>query len=204
MAYIECKHVMVGYEDISLCSDVSFSLEEGDFLWIKGEKRVGKSTLIKHILGYEPPLAGKILMEIKPSEIGYLPQQSDNCLDFPASVWEVVLSGTLSGMGHKLFVGKAEKQKTEAILEKLNLLELKKKNFRSLSGGQKQRVLMARALAGASKLLVLDEPLIGLDPGGVEEFLEIIRNCKEQGLTTIVVSHNLVFSSMANKTLELN
>lgn len=203
MAYLECKNVTVGYEDIRLCEDVSFSLDEGDFLWIKGEKRVGKSTLLKHILGYEPPLGGTIDLKIKSSEIGFLPQQSENGMEFPASVWEVVMSATLAGMGHKLFVGKAEKQKTSEMLKRLNILDLKKKNYRSLSGGQRQRVLFARALAGASKLLVLDEPLIGLDPGGVEEFLKIIRECKASGLSVIVVSHNLVFSSMANKTLEL-
>ena len=173
---------------------VNFTLEHGEYLCIVGENGSGKTTLMKGLLHLNKPTKGKIITGdgLKPSEIGYLPQQTQIQRDFPASVYEVVLSGCLNSMGKRLFYGRKHKQRVISNLEALGILSLKNKCYRELSGGQQQRVLLARALCATKKMLLLDEPTTGLDPVAAEEFYQMIQRLnREQGITVIMVSHDV-------------
>ena len=195
MSLIECKNLTVSYDGKKVINNLSFSVNEGDYLCIVGENGSGKSTLTKAILGLIPINAGSINFDIhfKKNEIGYLPQQTDIQKDFPASIKEIVLSGRLNR--HKSFVPfytAQDKLAASKNIHKLGLCKLSKKSFNELSGGQKQRVLLARALCATEKLLILDEPAAGLDPFITEEFYEIIGNLnKKENITVVMVSHDL-------------
>ena len=146
-----------------------FDLEinNGDYICIVGENGAGKSTLIKTLVGLIPAISGKVLLrgDIDKSDIGYLPQQREMQKDFPASVWEVVLSGCLDRLGFRPFYGHKERKLAADAIRELDLEDIKNESFRELSGGQRQRVLLARAIAGSKKVLVLDEPTPAR-PGG--------------------------------------
>lgn len=161
MKQLECKNVFVNYDSNVAVENVSFSIEEGDYLCIVGENGSGKSTLIKTILGLEKIKSGEILFlnGLNRNEVGYLPQQTIVQKNFPASVYEVVLSGTLNSMGLKPFYSKKEKELADENIEKLGLKEIKNKSYKELSGGQQQRVLLARALCATKKIIILDEPI---------------------------------------------
>lgn len=192
MFCLKCDHVSFSYENQVVVSDLSFTVEEGDYLCIIGENGTGKSTLMKGMLGLKKPSAGKIILGegIRPSEIGYVPQQTPAQKDFPASVWEVVLSGCLSSRGIRPGFGAKEKQLAMEKLELLGIANLKEKSFRDLSGGQKQRVLLARSLCAAKKLILLDEPTTGLDPVATEEFYHLLLSLnKKYQITVIMISH---------------
>lgn len=193
MTQIICRNAALGYDRKIFTSDLSFSVEEGDYLCVVGENGVGKSTLIKAILGLNAPIKGSIeLCGIKKNEIGYLPQQTDVQRDFPASVEEIVLSGCLSSMGIRAFYGKKEKLAASESLDRLGILNLKKRCYRELSGGQQQRALLARAMVAAKKLLVLDEPAAGLDIVAAQEMYSIIKELnKKDLLTVIMVTHDI-------------
>ena len=166
-----------------MLSHVNFSLEKGSYLGIIGENGSGKSTLIKGILGLKKQASGEIRL--------HLPQQTMK-KDFPASVWEVVLSGRLSQLSFPYRYRKVDRDYAEHMLQFLSLSSLKNHAFRELSGGQQQRVLLARALAAGSQVLVLDEPVTGLDPRITEEMYAMLERCiHELGLTIIMVSHDL-------------
>ena len=157
--------------------NLSFSVEAGDYICIVGENGSGKSTLVKALLGLQQPRSGEIIMNgVTPREIGYLPQQSMAQRDFPASVWEVVLSGCLGASRYSPFYSAAEKARAEKALSQLGALDLKKRSFKALSGGQRQRVLLARALCATDKLLLLDEPAAALDPSAASELYSIINH----------------------------
>lgn len=184
----------MSYEGVNVFEHLSFSLNKGDYLCILGENGSGKSTLMKGLLGLLKPTGGKIEYSdgLHQKEIGYLPQQSAIQRDFPASVYEVVLSGTLNSRGMKPFFGKNEKKLAEKNLERLSISHLKKKCYRELSGGQQQRVLLARALCATKTLLLLDEPVTGLDPVVSAEFYELISDLnKNDNITVIMVSHDV-------------
>lgn len=193
MAYIKCEDLILGYEGIPVAEHISFSVEEGDYLCIVGENGAGKSTLMKTLLGLTPLMGGNILYGdgLEAHEIGYLPQQTFVQKDFPASVWEIVLSGALPKCGRRPFFGKAQKLLAEENMKRMDIWNLKKECYRNLSGGQQQRVLLARALCASSKLLVLDEPVTGLDPKVTAEFYQLIRELNRDGLTIIMVSHDI-------------
>lgn len=200
MTILKCDDVTMSYEGVNVFEHLSFTLEQGDYLCILGENGSGKSTLMKGILGLLKPTAGKIeyLGGLVQKEIGYLPQQSAVQRDFPASVYEVVLSGTLNGRGWKPFYGKKEKLLAEKNLERLSISSLKGKCYRELSGGQQQRVLLARALCATKSLLILDEPVTGLDPLVSAEFYDLIKDLnKKDNITVIMVSHDIK-ESVAN------
>lgn len=148
MAYITCKDLVLGYEGTAVTAPISFEVNKGDYLCIVGENGAGKSTLMKALLHLITPMSGELSTGdgLKPYEIGYLPQQTLVQKDFPASVWEIVLSGNLAKCGNRPFYGRKEKQNTEEVMRKLNIWNLKKECYRNLSGGQQQRVLLARAL----------------------------------------------------------
>ena len=190
MALLKCESVSLGYDGKEILSDLNFSVSAGDYLCIVGENGSGKSTLMKTILGLHAPMRGKISTGdgLDKNEIGYLPQQTVVQKDFPASVYEIVLSGTLArSMG---FVKAEHRKEAEKNMELLGITHIKNKSFAALSGGQQQRVLLARAFCAAKKLLVLDEPVTGLDPLVSAELYAIIEEKnKKEGLTVISVSH---------------
>lgn len=193
MALIDCKGVCLGYDGSVVAKDLNFCVEKGNYLCIVGENGSGKSTLVKSILGLIETESGHLHMGdgLKKREIGYLPQQSEAQRDFPASVREVVLSGCLASK-KGIFFSKAQKQLAQQNMQRLDILELKDKCYRNLSGGQQQRVLLARALCATKKLLLLDEPVTGLDPVVTADFYRIIEKInREYGITIIMVSHDL-------------
>lgn len=194
MNLLTCEDVAFSYEGNLVLSEVNFQIEQGDYLIIVGENGAGKSTLMKGLLNLKKPCNGKIIMDpqLKQSEIGYVPQQSLVQRDFPASVLEVVRSGRLNSMKHRLFYNREDKEAVEQMMEKLGLMPLKKQCYGELSGGQQQRVLLARALVAAKKILVLDEPVSGLDPVVSKQFYEIISELnKKENYTIIMVSHDI-------------
>ena len=194
MALIKCEDLAFAYSGETVLRGVSFSVNTGDYLCIVGENGSGKSTLMRGLLGLKEPSAGSITFGdgLKPNEIGYLPQQTDLQRDFPASVFEVALSGRLNSLGRRFFYSRADRAETERNLERIGMLEFKNRCYQELSGGQQQRVLLARALNATSKLLLLDEPVAGLDPvatGEMYNILKLINLC--DGVTVVMVSHDV-------------
>ena len=191
---IICRNVSLGYEGHIVSEGIDFTVSQGDYLCIVGENGAGKSTLMKALLGLHPSLSGKIEFSdgLKQNEIGYLPQQNHFQRDFPASVQEVVISGCLNRCGLRPFYRHAEHESARTNMEKLGVWPLRERCYRELSGGQQQRVLLARALCATRKLLLLDEPVSGLDPSATAEMYVIIRRLnKIEGITVLMISHDI-------------
>lgn len=192
MPQIICENASLGYDGKPIVTDLSFTVNAGDYLCIVGENGSGKSTLMKTILNLTAPLAGAIRMEgLRPTEIGYLPQQTQVQRDFPASVQEIVRSGFQGQCGLRPFYTREEKAVAAQNLERLGLGGFERRCYRELSGGQQQRVLLARALCATRKCLLLDEPVSGLDPKAAAQMYEIIRQLHQEGITIIMISHDL-------------
>ena len=194
MSYFSLNKIGFSYEGKVVLEDIHFSVEKGDYLCIVGENGAGKSTLLKGILGLKKPSEGEIILGdgLKRQDIGYLPQQTEAQKDFPASVYEVVESGCLNKLSLFPFYRKEDKKRVEDAIRFLNIENLRKSCYRELSGGQQQRVLLARALCAGSKLLILDEPVAGLDPKAQTELYDLIdRLNKELKITIIMVSHDV-------------
>ena len=194
MALLTCEDLTLAYEGTKVVEELSFSVSSGEYLCIVGENGSGKSTLMKAILHLKAPLSGRIIMGdgLRQTEIGYLPQQTVVQRDFPASVREIVLSGCLNRCGLRPYYGREEKALAEASMEKMGLLPLQRRCYRELSGGQQQRVLLARALCATRKLLLLDEPVAGLDPKVTAEMYALIEKLnREDGITVIMISHDI-------------
>ena len=207
MSLIECKNLSVAYEGKTVVKDLSFVINSGDSVCIVGENGSGKTTLMKSMLGLIKTSGGSIKFGdgLRQSEIGYLPQQTDVQRDFPASVGEIVMSGCLNKMGLFPFFSKKEKAKVAANMTILGIEDLKNRCYHELSGGQQQRVLLARALCATDKLLLLDEPVAGLDPIVTAELYELIKKLHNSGITIIMVSHDIEASlSIADHILHLN
>ena len=208
MNLIKAKNLNVFYEHTHALEDISFELNQGDFLCIVGENGSGKSTLVKTLLGLVKPKSGELIMNeaLKNDDFGYLPQVQPMQKDFPASVREVVLSGCVN-KHHKFqpFFNKSEKRCAISNMEKLDILHMKNKAFRDLSGGQKQRTLIARALCASNKILLLDEPTTGLDPEATDSLYALIKKLnKEFGITIIMITHDVKDGLFeANKVLHL-
>lgn len=191
---LTCSNLSFAYDGKTVLHDVNFTVREGDYLCIVGENGSGKSTLVKGLLHLKSPQSGTITLSdaLRPNEIGYLPQQSETQRDFPASVLEVVLSGRLNRLGARPFYTRADREAARRNMELLDIGALKNRSFSELSGGQRQRVLLARALCATRKLLLLDEPVAGLDPLVTADLYRLIaRLNREQGLTILMVSHDL-------------
>jgi len=197
----------LGYENQDAVVDVNMEVCPGDYLCIVGENGSGKSTLMKGLLGLLKPSAGVLTVseELKTTGIGYLPQQTAAQKDFPASVREVVLSGCLSRRGRRPFYSRTEKRIAAENMERLGITPLAKHCYRELSGGQQQRVLIARALCATTKLLLLDEPITGLDPMAIQDFYAMLRKLnRDDGVAILMVSHDLRNAvEEANKILHL-
>ena len=193
MAQLTCRDLTLGYDGRELLSGLNFTVNAGDYLCIIGENGSGKSTLMRTLLGLQPPLSGQVIPGdgLKPNEIGYLPQQTPVQRDFPASVWEIVLSGCQSRCGLRPFYSKEEKALARENAEKMGVTPLLHRCYRELSGGQQQRVLLARALCATRTLLLLDEPVAGLDPKVTAEMYRLIAQLNKDGTTVIMISHDV-------------
>ena len=193
MAQLICKNLTLGYNSNTVLENVSFSVEKGDYLCIIGENGSGKTTLMKTILRLQKPLEGQISTGdgVLPDEIGYLPQQTQVQRDFPASVWEIVLSGCQSRCGKRPFYSKEEKKLAVEAMKRMEIEDLSKRCYRELSGGQQQRVLLARALCAAQKMLLLDEHVSGLDPSVTQEMYELIEQLHKDGITIMMITHDV-------------
>lgn len=193
MSHLTFKDVALGYDGREILRDISFEVKKGEYISILGENGAGKTTLMKAVLGLLSPMRGTIAFGdgLLPDEIGYLPQQNTAQRDFPASVWEIVLSGTLNRCPTP-FYGRTEKQMAKDNIKRLGIEGLAKRSYRELSGGQQQRVLLARALCAAHKLLLLDEPVSGLDPDACKDMYGTIFDLnKKDGMTVIMISHDV-------------
>ena len=191
---LKCEKLCLGYEGSVVAENLNFTVSSGDYLYILGENGSGKSTLIKALLGLKPQLSGEINLcgDVGRNEIGYLPQQTIVQRDFPASVREIVQSGCINRCGLRPFYNKAEKKLAADMMKKLEISDLANRCYRELSGGQQQRVLLARALCAAKKMILLDEPVTGLDPKASAEMYELIESLnKKDGMTVIMVSHDM-------------
>ena len=194
MAQIICNNVSLGYEGHTVCENLNFEINAGDYICIVGDNGSGKSTLIKALLSLGTVIGGEIAFGdgLTRKDIGYLPQQSEAQKDFPASVREVVLSGCVGGLGKRAFFGKAERLEADQNMKMMGIYELADKSYRTLSGGQQQRVLLARALCAANKVLILDEPVSGLDPSASASLYSLIHHLnKHTGATIIMVTHDI-------------
>ena len=193
MSYITVKNLEVGYEKKTLTEPISFKVDRQDYLCIVGENGAGKSTLMKTLLGLIKPVAGEIVFGdgLKSNEIGYLPQQTVVQRDFPASVREIVLSGCQARAGFRPFYNREEKKLAEENMERMGIKGLADSCYRELSGGQQQRVLLARALCATRKVLLLDEPVSGLDPKVTADMYELINGLNRDGITIIMISHDI-------------
>lgn len=194
MPQIKCDNLTLGYGSREILSGLSFEVNAGDYLCIVGENGSGKTTLMKTLLGLTKPLAGSIAFGdgVTARKIGYLPQQTDVQRDFPASVKEIVLSGCLGRDGFKPFYTRADKELAQRSMERMNIADLSRRCYRELSGGQQQRVLLARALCATQKILLLDEPVAGLDPKVTAEMYELIESLNQNDrVTVIMISHDV-------------
>lgn len=206
MALITISNAAIGYECKPVLSNINLKIEENEYICIVGENGSGKTTLMKTLLGLISPLSGTITFGsgLKQSEIGYLPQQTRFQKDFPASVSEVVMSGCLNKK-HTLFYSKQQKETASHNMSLTGISDLRKKCFRELSGGQQQRVMLARALCATKKLLILDEPVTGLDPKATSDMYMLIKNLNKNGITIIMVSHDVTAAvNNASKILHLS
>lgn len=193
MSLITVKNLCIGYNSNIIREDINFDIKKGDYLCIFGENGSGKTTLLKTLLGLRNPIKGDIIFgdNLNRNEIGYLPQLDDIKKDFPASVWEVVLSGCQSKLGFSPFYSKENKEMAEKNMEKMGIRNLKRRCFSELSEGQRQRVLFARALCAAKDILFLDEPVTGLDQGASQDMYELTKRLNDEGLSIVSISHDI-------------
>lgn len=193
MALITASDVSLGYDNHLIIKELNFSVNAGDYLYIVGENGSGKSTLMKTLLGLLSPISGSISFGdgIKAGDIGYLPQQTIIQKDFPASVREIVISGCQGRCGLRPFYNREEKKLAEDNMKRMDIVDIKNRPYRELSGGQQQRVLLARALCATQKLLLLDEPVSGLDPNVSAQMYDLIEKLNHEGITVIMISHDI-------------
>ena len=203
---IIAKNLSINYGTNKVISSADFTVDEHDFVCVVGANGSGKSTLIKAILGLIKPSSGKITFRdnIKQQSIGFLPQDTKVDSNFPATVFEIVLSGTLGRLNLKAFYRKEDKKRADDALKQLGISKLKNTSFSDLSGGQKQKVLLARALVATSKILILDEPSNNLDHKSRKEFYETLIELNKSGLTIIMITHDLDAEDLiGNKIIDI-
>ena len=201
---LACRDVSLGYEGQSVLTHLDLTIREGDYLCIVGDNGSGKSTLLRGLLGLLPPQSGEIWRspELRRGNLGYLPQQTQAQRDFPATVYEVVLSGCLNQKGMHFFYSPAQKSAALMNMGKLGVLELKDQCYLDLSGGQQQQVLLARALCAASKLLILDEPITGLDPAAAQDLYKLLSYLnRKEGMAIVMVTHDLKAALQSARTV---
>ena len=203
---LKCRSAAIGYDGKAVIKNIDFQVSSGDYLCILGENGAGKTTLMKTLLGLIPLIGGELEFcgNMSKNKIGYLPQQTPVQRDFPASVSEIVLSGCLSRCGIRPYYKAKEKKLALSIMERLSIENLSSCCYRELSGGQQQRVLLARALCAARKMLILDEPVTGLDPRAAHEMYELISKLnRNDGTTIIMISHDVNAVQYATHILQI-
>lgn len=204
---LSLSQLSLSYEKAPIIKNASLKINHGDFVCVVGTNGAGKSTLVKGILGLLKPKSGKITFckDLKNTAIGYLPQETKITPNFPATVYEIVLSGTLGRLGSRPFYGPAERKSAQKALKTLKISDLKNKSFSDLSGGQKQKVLLARALAATRELLILDEPSNNLDQSSRQDFYNLLKSLNHNhGLTIIMITHDLDANDLiGNKVLSI-
>ena len=193
MSLITIRDLSLGYGNRILTEGMDMQVDSGEYVCVIGENGAGKSTFIRTLLGLQSPLKGKITFGegLKKTQVGYLPQQTVVQRDFPATVEEIVLSGCQGSKGLRPFYNSREKEEAKRNMERMNISEFAKRSYRKLSGGQQQRVLLARALCASSRLLVLDEPVAGLDPKATEDMYALIKGLNDEGVTIIMISRDI-------------
>ena len=192
MSLVKFENVTRGYEGRPVVTGLDFAIEKGDYVCVIGQNGSGKSTMMKSLLGFISPMSGKITKNIPKNAVGYMPQQQPSQADFPASVWEVVLSGCQGRRAFAPFYSRDDRELAKNHMELMNITHLAEQSFRELSGGQKQRVLLARTLCAATEMILLDEPTAGLDPIVTKELYELVQRInREKKMTVVMISHDL-------------
>ena len=206
MFLLKCNKLTLGYNNKDILHSFDYGIHSGEYLCIIGRNGCGKTTFLRGLAGVLRPKSGKIELcdNLRRNQIGYLPQITIAQKDFPASVEEIVLSAFQGKSLLLPFYGKALRQRANECLELTRTENLRKESFRELSGGQKQRVLLARALCAAERLLLLDEPVTGLDPESSQNMYNIIKDLHEnKNMTIVMVTHD-VEAARNNATRILN
>jgi ABC-type Mn2+/Zn2+ transport system ATPase subunit len=191
---ISFQDVALGYEGVPVLEDLTLDVHQGDFLALVGPNGCGKSTILKGMAGILEPLRGSIRRgsSERPIRFGYVPQGETIEMVFPLTAFQVALMGIYGRVRPGRFISHADRERVQACLADIGLADLMRKPFPALSGGQRQRVLIARALAGEPDILLLDEPLSGIDLGAAQTIMDlIVRLHKDRELTTVMVSHHL-------------
>ncbi|HCF82943.1 MAG TPA: ABC transporter [Ruminococcaceae bacterium] len=203
---IKVENLTLSYENMTVIENLNFEVADGDYLCIVGENGSGKSTLVKALLSLKKPEKGSITFGegLKKNEIGYLPQQTAAQKDFPASVYEVVISGCLNSRGIRPFYSSRERKKALENMELLGITELKNRSYRELSGGQQQRVAIARAIAADPEIILADEPCGNLDSASGEEILGILAALNRAGKTIVMITHNEKTASRAQRLVRIS
>ena len=193
MSLITCDNLTLAYDTGVVASGVSFTLGAGDYLCIVGENGSGKSTLLKSMLGLHPVSEGSLTIDPRTRKrgIGYLPQHTPAQRDFPASVREIVRSGCLKKSGLRPFWRASDKKLAHEAMIRMGIDHLAGRCYRELSGGQQQRVLLARAFCATGDLILLDEPIAGLDPLAMTEMYGMIAELNREGVAVVMVSHDV-------------
>lgn len=200
---INAQNLIVSYGSRTIVKDVSFTIKSGEFVGLLGANGAGKTTLFRAIMGLIPHTgklevhankSGESLINSRVSNVGYVPQRHDIAWDFPLSVLDVVMMGRIRHIG---YVRRAKKEDYEialASLERTGMADFRDRTIGELSGGQRQRVLVARALAGQPRLLLLDEPFTGLDMPTQELLTSLFLDLAKSGEAILMSSHDIIGS----------
>ena len=198
MTLLSFKNLFFSYGSIEVLKDVTFDVKSGEYIGIIGPNGGGKTTALKLILGFLKGQKGKITVNCSHTKIGYVPQINSYDKEFPISVLEVVLMGSLSKLSWIGTIPKEEKERARLLLQEMGCASLEKRAFGTLSGGQAQKVLIARALMCDPQLLLLDEPTANIDAeseGAIFSYLKTLKGKK----TILIVTHN--FDAIVKKNL---
>jgi len=204
------RNLWSGYDGKPVLEAVNFQIDRGDMVGIIGPNGSGKSTLIKTVLGLVKPMRGEVSIlggDGAPERelVGYTPQTELVDWDFPVTVADVALMGRYSGRGLFRRTTKEDREAADAALELVKMIDLRNRLIGELSGGQRRRVLLARAMAHDPKLLLLDEPMAGLDATAQHQLLDLLDELREKGATVVLSTHDLsCVSSRCDKAACLN
>jgi zinc transport system ATP-binding protein len=195
---VQIEHGSVVLGERAVLRDISLKVEPGEVVALLGANGSGKSTLVRALLGLVPLAAGEVRLFGTPlpdfsdwRRLGYVPQRLGATTGVPATVREVVASGRLAQRGFLRLPSGADRAAIRSALETVDLADRERDRVSTLSGGQQQRVLIARALAGAPQVLVLDEPNAGVDAASQRAFAATLRRLIDKGTTLLVVLHEL-------------
>ncbi len=200
---IEIRGASLGYDSAPVLRDVDLEIHQGDLIAMAGPNGSGKTTLFRAILGFLPILGGSLARNCPLHLFGYVPQSSALDANFPITVREVVAMGGYGRLKPYQLTPAAEHEKVKSVLQQVGLDHLAPRLFFSLSGGQRQRILIARALMVGPKILILDEPLAGVDPESQRAIGELLLSLnRDAGMSVFFSSHDLrMVKSFSEKVL---